>query len=214
MKAKGEVVYKAAERIKRYGVKAFVKMLGATARKKRGGTTRLTKYYTAKYPSAPLSIKPTAPYISRSQRSYWHDVKSLAEARKIPIKSSRKILKRLKTAKNVQVRVIKHGEGFQLVMLGLYELKEEEEGESTQSELEYFKEIGIKRPDLEEQLKRVSSIGNQQEATGHSYVHKDQDYNGCLGECIAEAQAVLGGSGWQLIKVLKETWIRYYGREQ
>jgi hypothetical protein len=45
-------------------------------------------------------------------------------------------------------------------------------------------------------------------------VHEEQDYDECLGECIREAQAVLGGSGWELVKVLKETWIRYYGREK
>jgi hypothetical protein len=57
----------------------------------------------------------------------------------------------------------------------------------------------------------------REEALGHSYIHYEEDvserYDEALGECIREAQAKLGGSGWQLIKILKETWIRYYGRE-
>ena len=181
----GEAVYKAAARIKKYGVEAFVKMLGEKAIKARGGRARLLKYYAEKYPKALLRLEPKAPYISRSQRSYWKDVKSLAEARDIPIKQTRKLLKGLKTTKNVQVRVIKSGEGFQLVMLGLYE--------NTDKENIYYKK--------------------REEAKGHSYVHEEQDYDECLGECIAQAQGVLGGSGWELIKILKETWIRYYGRE-
>ena len=188
MSVKGEAIYKASERIKKYGVEAFVKMLGKKAIKARGGRARLLKYYTAKYPSAPLRIEPKAPYIMRSMRSYWKDVKSISEARDINIKSSRKLLKGLKTAKNVQVRVIKQGEGWQLVMLGLYENKDKE--------------------NIHYKMK--------EEATGHSYVHYDEDFNDCYdeasGECIREAQAKLGGSGWKLIEVLKETWIRYYGR--
>jgi hypothetical protein len=69
MTVKGEAIYKASERIKKYGVKAFVKMLGETAIKKRGGRARLLKYYTEKYPSAPLTLEPKAPYISRTMKS-------------------------------------------------------------------------------------------------------------------------------------------------
>ena len=217
MTVKGEAIYKASERIKKYGVEAFVKMLGQTAIKKRGGKAKLLKYYTEKYPTAPISVEPSAPYTSRSQRSYWKDVKSLSEARDIPIKQTRKLLKGLKTDRNVQVRVIKQGEGWQLVMLGLYEYHEKE-GEviTIQKEIDYFKEIGIKRPELEEEMKRTGYQikGVRQEATGHSYVHENKDYDECLEECIREAQATLGGSGWILIKILKETWIRYYGREK
>lgn len=186
MTVKGEAVYKASERIQKYGVEAFVKMLGKKAIKARGGRARLLKYYTAKYPTAPLILEPKAPYISRSMKSYWRDVKSLSEARDISTKSSRKLLKSLKTTKNTQVRVIKSGEGFQLIMLGLYE--------NTDKDNIYFKQ--------------------QEKAEGHSYVHEEQDYTEALEECIREAQAKLGGSGWILIKILKETWIRYYGREQ
>lgn len=187
--AKGEAVYKAAERIKTYGVEAFVKMLGEKAIKARGGRARLLKYYTEKYPEAPLTLKPKAPYISRSQRSYWKDVKALSKARDMPIKATRKLLKKLKTAKNVQVRIIKSGAGWQLIMLGLYE--------QTDKDNAYYK--------------------LREESTGHSYMHYEEDFNDCyeeaFNECIRESQASLGGSGWILVKVLKETWIRYYGRD-
>ena len=186
MTVKGEAIYKASERIKKYGVEAFVKMLGQTAIKKRGGKAKLLKYYTEKYPTAPITLEPKAPYISRSQRSYWKDVKSLAGARDMKIKDTRKLLKSLKTTKNVQVRVIKHGEGWQLVMKGLYENSDKE--------------------NITYKVKK--------ESTGHSFLHEEQDYDECLEECIRESQAKLGGSGWILIKVLKETWIRYYGREK
>ena len=186
MKARGESIYKASERIKAYGVEAYIKMLGQKAIKKRGGKAKLLKYYTEKYPEASISIEPKAPYISRSQKSYWKDVKSLAGVRDISIKKTRKLLKGLKIAKNVQVRVIKSGEGWQLIMLGLYENTDKEN-------IHYW---------------------NREKAEGHSYVHEEQNYNESLEECIREAQATLGGSGWQLIKVLKETWIRYYGREK
>lgn len=189
MAVKGESIYKASERIKKYGVEAFVKMLGKKAIKARGGRSRLIKYYTKKYPEAPITLEPKAPYISRTQRSYWKDVKALSKARDMPIKQARKLLKRLKTAKNVQVRVIKEGEGWQLIMIGIYE--------NTDKESIYYKQ--------------------QEEATGHSYVHYEEDFNECyeeaFNECIREAQATLGGSGWVLIKVLKENWIRYFGRE-
>lgn len=191
MVVRGEKIYKAAERIQTYGVKAFVKMLGPTAIKKRGGYKRLIEYYTTKYPAAPFEIAPKAPYISQSQKSYWRDVKALSKERNIPIRQSRKILKKLKTAKNVQVRVIKKGGGWQLIMVGLYEHREKDDLTLT--------------PPYE-----------QKEAVGHSYIHYDEDYNDCYdeasNECIRDAQAQLGGSGWILIEVLKETWIRYYGR--
>lgn len=182
----GEAVYKAAARIQKYGVEAFVKMLGETAIKKRGGKARLLKYYTEKYPEAALRIEAKASYISRSQKSYWKDVKSLSKARDMSVKTTRTLLKKLRTDKSVQVRVIKQGEGWQLVITGLFE--------NTDKNSLYFKQ--------------------QEEATGHSYVHENQDYEECLDECTREAQAMLGGSGWMLVKILKETWIRYYGREE
>jgi parvulin-like peptidyl-prolyl isomerase len=186
MIAQGEAIYKAKARIEKYGVKAFVDMLGEKAIKKRGGRPRLLKYYTEKYPTAPITLEPKAPYISRSQRSYWKDVKALSDARDMPIKETRKLLKRLKTDRNVQVRVIKSGEGWQLIMLGLYE--------NTDKDDIYFKQ--------------------REESLGHSFVNRtEMNYDDALEECIKEAQAKLGGSGWKLVKILKETWIRYYGRE-
>jgi homoserine trans-succinylase len=144
-------------------------------------------------PTAPIELEPKAPYISRSQRSYWKDVKALAKARDMPIKDTRKLLKKLKTAKNVQVRVIKSGTGWQLVMLGLYE-HQEKDGE------------------------KLEAPFNQEEEEGHSYVHYTDEYHEeeeeAFDECVREAQAKLGGSGWILVKVLKETWIRFYGREK
>lgn len=183
---KGEAIYKASERIMVYGVEAFVKMLGEKAIKARGGRARLLKYYTEKYPDAPLRLEPKAPYISRHMKSYWYDVKRLAEERDMSIIDTRKLLKSLKTDKNVRVRVIRSGEGWQLIMLGLYENSE----------------------------KDSINYNVQEEAEGHSYVHEEQDYEEALDECVREAQAKLGGSGWQLIKILKETWIRYFGREE
>lgn len=195
----GEAIYKARARIKKYGVEAFVKMLGKTAIKKRGGKAKLLKYYTEKYPEAPLRIAPKAPYISRTQKSYWKDVKSLSEARNMNIKDTRKLLKRLKTGKNVQVRVIKYGDGWQLVMLGIY--------------------IRTKKD-----FKKLNAPYEEAEEIGHSYVHEEQDYDECKKECTEEALNSLGGSifgdgyaseessDWELKKILKETWIRYYGR--
>jgi len=58
----------------------------------------------------------------------------------------------------------------------------------------------------------------REKATGHSYVHYTDEYHEeeeeAFDECIREAQAKLGGSGWILVKVIKKTWIRYYGREK
>ena len=92
---------KAAERILKYGIKAYLKMRGLRK------TAARILFYQRKYPTAPLALEPKAPYISRSMKSYWYDVKKLAEARDMSIRSTRKLLKKLKTDKNVQVRVIK-----------------------------------------------------------------------------------------------------------
>ena len=179
---RGEEIYKSKPRVFRYGMEAYAKMRGFKGKRALKEVERLKKLY----PTAPLRLEPKAPVITRSMRSYWKDVKALAKARDMGIKTTRKLLKGLKTAKNVQVRVIKSGEGWQLIMLGLYE--------NTDKENVYYKK--------------------REKAEGHSYAHEEQDYDECLGECIAEAQAQLGGSGWELIKVLKETWIYYYGREK
>lgn len=181
---------KAKERIARYGLEAYAKMRGLRGK----SAAKMVESYKSKtYLPIARHIEPKAPYISRSQRSYWKDVKKLAGARDINVKSSRKLLKGLRTAKNVQVRVIKQGGGFQLIMDGLYEHREKD-GEVL--EAPYTRE----------------------EERGHSYMHYVETHYDCyeeaLEECIADAIIRLGGTGWILIKVLKETWIRYYGREK
>jgi len=196
MTVKGEAIYKASERIKKYGVEAFVKMLGEVAIKKRGGKARLLKYYTAKYPTAPLRIEAKAPYISRTMRSYWKDVKLIAEGHEVSIKEAREILKREKEDDRrvrVKVMVIKKGKSWQLVVKGEY--KNKETSETT----------------IEE---------------GASFLKKSRDeYDEAFEECIKDALNRLGNaiygdgyadiedSDWELVKVLKETWIRYYGKE-
>ena len=194
----GEAIYKAAARIEKYGVKAFVDMLGKKAIKKRGGRARLLKYYTEKYPTAPLRLEPKAPVITRSMRSYWKDVKALAKARNIGTKASRKILKGLKTDSKVQVRVVKDGHGWQFILFGKFEHWDKEEMENEE-----------KDPEKKHEIK---------DETGWSYVHYCDEYyeeeEEAFDEAKRDAQYTLGGSGWQLIKVLKETWIRFYGREK
>lgn len=187
---------KAEERLRRYGKKAYAKMRGFRGKKALKEVERLKTYK-----EVPLEIKPKAPYISRSQRSYWRDVKSLSKERKIGIKESRRILKKEKTGRNVQVRVIKSGNGWQLVMKGLY-IRTKKDGESL-------------KPPYEEV-----------EQTGYSTVFEEQDYEEAFEECQKEALNNLGGamfgdgygniiedSDWKLKKVLKETWVRYFGRE-
>ena len=179
---KGEAIYKTSERIVKYGIKAYIKQLNPVVKAHRT-YKEWVKYYSTKYPKASLEIVPSHPEISRTQKSYWRDVKALSKARGLRDKDSRGILKKLKTKSNIQVRVIKEGGGWQLIMLGLYELKTPEKTE-------------------------------QEEAEGHSYLHETQNYVDCKDECIREAQAILGGSGWLLKKVLKETWILYFGAKQ
>jgi transcriptional regulator len=178
---------KLEERVMRYGAEAYAKMRGI---KGKISIKKEVERLKNLFPKIFIKDKKLAPYISRSQRSYWKDVKALAKARDMPIKKTRKLLKRLKTAKNVQVRIIKSGEGFQLIMLGLYE--------------------NVDKEDI--------SFKQREESEGHSYIHYEEDfhesYDEALAECIAESQAKLGGSGWELVKILKETWIRYYGREE
>ena len=123
----------------------------------------------------------------------------LSKERGIGIKEARGILKREKTGRNVQVRVIKRGEGWQLVMEGIYE-RREKEGEKLKAPFERTKQ------------------------KGHSTIFEKQDYEEAFEECQKAALNVLGGamfgdgygntedSDWVLIKVIKETWLRYYGR--
>lgn len=189
----GEAIYKAKARIEKYGVKAFVDMLGEKAIEARGGRARLLKYYAAKYPEAPLRIVPKRLDISQHMKSYWYDVKLVSEARGITDKQARKILKREKEGdRRVRVRVIKKGKKWQLVVKGEY------------------RHI------------KTNEIAQEE---GTSYTHDTRDeYDEAFDECIKSALNKLGGaifgdgyadiedSDWVLVKVLKETWIRYYGR--
>jgi hypothetical protein len=193
----GEAVYKAAARIQKYGVNAFINMLGEKAIKARGGRARLLKYYTEKYPEAPLTLEPKAPSISEHMKSYWEDVKLVAEGHGITDKEARDILKREKRGmRNARVKVMitKSGKSWQLVMEGEY--KNHQTGETAIEEGSSFL-----KPNPTEQ------------------------YEDAFNECIQSALNKLGGamfgdgyadiedSDWFLIKVLKETWIRFYGRE-
>ena len=179
---------KAEERLRRYGKKAYAKMRGLKGKKAIKEIERLSKHK-----EVPLEIPSKAPYISRAQRSYWKDVKMLSKERKINIKESRRLLKKEKTARNVQVRVIKRGKGWQLTMNAIYE-------------------------HMEEDGKRLPKPFEREEQGGNSYVHYEESFFECyeeaFQECVADAIVSLGGSGWVLIKILKETWTRYYGREQ
>ena len=186
---KGEAIYKTSERVAKYGMEAYAKMRGFSGKRALKEVERLKKLY----PTSPVSLEPKASYISRSQRSYWKDVKALAKERKIGIKESRTLLKKEKTGRNVQVRVIKSGNGWQFILFGKFEHWSKEEFERGEKNLETKHEI--------------------KKAYGGSYFHEEQDYEEMFGEAEREAKSVLGGTGWMLIKVLKETWIRFYGRE-
>lgn len=166
-------------------------MRGITGKKVLGEEVKRLKEL---YPAARVTLEPKAPYISRTQRSYWKDVKSLAKARDMPIKEARKLLKSLKTGRDVRVTVIKEGNGWQFILYGRYEHWDKEEFEE-----------GKKDPEKKHEIR---------EAYGGSYFHEEQDYEEMYGEAEREAKGVLGGTGWMLIKVLKETWIRFYGREK
>ena len=196
MSVKGEAIYKTSERIKKYGIEAYIKQLNKTVKAHRTGKEWI-KYYQKKYPDAPLTIAPTRPDISRAQRSYWKDVKTLSEARDITPREGRSILKKLKNAKNVQVRVIKEGSGWQFILFARYEHRNKEEIE-TETRQDYKHE--------------------EKEQIGYSYTHYDEDFKDCEEEAFEEAkrdaQFVCGGSGWTLIKVLKETWIRFIGKKE
>ena len=176
------------KRLKKEGIEHFVRGLGVEKIKARGGRARLINYYTTNYPSIPLRIKAKDPGKSLSMKSQWENVKKLAEARDIPIKEARKLLKKLKTGKNVRIMLTNTANGWQLIMEGWYE--------NTDKENIYYKE----------RLK----------AEGYSSMCYEEDFHECYDkafeECKRSAQAGLGGSGWELVEVIKETWFRYYGR--
>jgi len=188
----GEEVYKGKPRVFKYGMKAYAKMRGFTGKRALKEVERLKKLY----PTAPVSLEPKAPHRSRTMRSYWEDVKLIVKGHETSIKEARKILKREKEGDRrvrVKVMVIKKGKSWQLMVKGAYKNKETSETA------------------IEE---------------GASYLKKSRDeYEEAFEECIKDALNRLGSaifgdgyadiedSDWELTKVLKKTWIRYYGKE-
>lgn len=188
---------RAKERIERYGIEAFLKSLGKEVVKKRGGHKALLKFYTEKYIGVPVKLEPTTKgRVSRQMKSYWKDVKLIVTGRGKGIVETRKLMKREGAGKDVTLRVIKAGEGWQLTMLGLYH--------NEKSDYMGTLETGFIGTSFEPDL----------EAEGFSYVHKEKEYDECLNECIRMAQGFLGGSNWKLVKVISYQWNRYYGREK
>lgn len=188
----GEAVYKAAARVKKYGVEAFVKMLGKKAIKARGGRARLLKYYTAKYPTAPFTLEPKAPYISHHMKSYWRDVKLIAEGHEVNIKEARKILKHERKDRNVRVHITKTVDGWQLYILGVF--KNTETGETAKAE--GFSCLYDTRNKYEEALNECIKSA----------------LNSLGGAKFEDSYADIEDSDWFLIEILKERWNRFYGR--
>jgi hypothetical protein len=188
----GEAVYKAAARIQKYGVEAFVKMLGEKAIKARGGRARLLKYYTEKYPEAPLTLEPKAPSISERMKSYWRDVKLIAEGHGITDKEARKILKREKEDRDVRVQITKTVKGWQLYILG--EFKNTETAETATAE--GFSRLYDNRDNHEEALNECIKSA----------------LNSLGGAMFGDGYADIEDSDWFLVEILKERWNRFYGR--
>ena len=189
----GEAVYKAAARIKKYGVEAFIKMLGKKAIKARGGRARLLKYYTEKYPTAPITLEPKAPSISYHMKSYWRDIKMVAEGHGITDKQARKILKRERKDRDVRVHITKTVDGWQLYILGKF--KNTETGEIAKAEgfsCLYKNREGKHEEALNECIKSA--------------------LNSLEGSKFEDSYADIEDSDWVLVEILKERWNRFYGR--
>jgi hypothetical protein len=186
------------ERIEKYGIRAYIKMLGAKKVKERGGETALISFYKKKYPKAKLGkvIKPSRQSIS--MKNYWYKIKQIAAGHKIPIKKARKIFK--KERKEGEIRLVKKGRGYQLYLKGIYEYIEKVKPKERRKERRKIKHKKIKKI-----RKTVES---------YSKLHKTKTYNRCLNEAINDARLILGGSNWNLVKILKIKWIRFYGRER
>jgi hypothetical protein len=189
----GEAVYKAAARIKKYGVEAFVKMLGEKAIKARGGRARLLKYYTAKYPEAPLTLEPKAKHISQHMKSYWRDVKAIAEGHDVNIFKARKILKRERSGRDVRVHITQTGKGWQLYILGKFKNAETLETATAEGfSRSYPNREGKHEEALDECIKSaLNSLGGSKFEDGYADI-EDND--------------------WFLVEILKERWNRFYGR--
>jgi hypothetical protein len=188
----GEEIYKVAPRIQKYGVEALVKSFGAKAIKARGGRARLLKYYTKKYPKAPLTLEPKAARTSRSMKSYWRDVKLVAKGHDITDKQARKILKRERKGKDVRIQITKTGKGWQLYILG--EFKNTETGEVAIAE--GFSCSYPNRNSPEEALNDCIKSA----------------LNSLAGSKFEDSYADIEDSDWFLVKLLKKRWNRFYGR--
>jgi hypothetical protein len=174
---------KAKERIEKYGIEAYIKMLGKETVKKRGGKAALIKFYKKKYPKAPIKVvTKTGKKISKSMRKYWNIVKKIAEGHKISIEEARKIYK--EQSKKGKIRLVKKGRGYQLYLKGEYEYK------------------GEKKTEFQKKLQICES---------YSHFHKKKSYNKMLTECVHAAQGILGGYNWELVRIIKTKWIRFYG---
>jgi len=214
---------KAQERIVKYGVQAYIKMRGLRQ------TPALVKFYTEKYPSAPVKLPATHQRISRHQKAYWSKIKQIAEGHEIGIKEARKIFKRER--KEGRIKLVKQGRGYQLCVYGIYRkrIKEDEKDEYRKE----LREGGITTSfttatlnvydyDVEEgkwfEVSKDESgevyVWVYVKQKGHSYVHSQKEYEECFEEAIREAKGVLGGTNWELVEVIREEWYRFYGRER
>lgn len=191
---------KAKERIERYGISAYLKMRGLKF------TPSHIKFYIEKYEKALIKVEPPSKgRISRRMLSYWKDVKLIMKGRKWGVTETRKVMKKEGAGKDVTLRVIKKGEGWQLLLWGDYE--------NPKVKKELIEYAWKHKINVDEYLKKEKSLWRAENVESYSYVHSEKDYNECLNECIRMAQGFLGGSNWELIKVLKYHWNRYYGRE-
>jgi hypothetical protein len=172
-------------------------MLGAKKVKERGGETALISYYKKKYPKAKLGkvIKPSRQSIS--MKNYWYKIKQIAAGHKIPIKKARKIFK--KERKEGEIRLVKKGKGYQMYLKGVYECKEK---------------VKPKKRRVKRGVIHKKTIVTRRTVESYSKLHKTKTYNKCLNEAINNARAILGGSNWNLVKILKLKWLRFYGRER
>jgi hypothetical protein len=126
-------------------------------------------------------------------KSYWRDVKMVAEGHGITDKQARKILKRERSDRNVRVHITKTVNGWQLYILG--EFKNTETGETAKQEgfsCLYENREGKYEEALNECIKSaLNSLG---------------------GATFGDGYADIEDSDWFLIEILKERWNRFYGR--
>lgn len=177
---------KAKERILRYGIVSYRKMIES-----RGRVAKPVSYYVAKYPGAKIKLPvPTKGKLSVIKLRYWKNIRRIKEGHEVGTTEARRIHKR-ERAKGDAVRIIRRGEGWQMWMLGLYR------------DTKPISEPQKKMFDIKEE--------EEKEMDGWSMLRHEKDYYQSIADCIRDAQGALGGSNWELIKVIKEKWYRYYG---